>query len=202
MSAASTFPPALKFEIGQPQIIALKYAEGKPCPNSHTDTLMFSTTSGDRFFVAPYVGDRIRAAGVQVGVPFELELIETFHGNKRVVEYVVRKIGAGAVQRTPAPQGFNSEDFRKVTVPPNPTPAAPPPLPAGARGQAPGSSTPVNGNGENSAAILSRCYIQAIDIALASTAYAESKGLRITPAFEDIRALAATICISDTQARR
>lgn len=65
----------------------------------------------------------------------------------------------------------------------------------------PPAPSPVNGQGEDSAAILSRCYTHAVDIALVATAYAESKGLRITPAFEDIRALAATICISETGRR-
>ena len=187
-------PRTIKFETGQPVTLALAYADGKPCHSRFSgDSLMYTTTEGDRFFVEPYFQDRLRAAQISVGQPIEIEKRETWHGNKRVVSMEVRRVMGAEVARTPAPRVENLQT-------PNPTPAAaapqPPPLPPIL------PPAPVNGQGKNSADILARCYHQAIDIAVAATAYAETKGLRITPAFEDIRALAATICINETGGRR
>jgi hypothetical protein len=60
---------------------------------------------------------------------------------------------------------------------------------------------PVNGAGEDSAAIMTRHYCSAINIALEAVKCAEAKGLRITPAFEDIRAMAATLLINESGRR-
>jgi hypothetical protein len=60
----------------------------------------------------------------------------------------------------------------------------------------------VNGIGETSAAILARCYRDAVDIALTAVAYAKENGLLLTPEFADIRAMAATLAINETGGRR
>lgn len=197
-SPANGFPPKLEFELNVPRILAMAYAEGKPCNSRSGDSLMWTTTAGERFFTDPYVGDRARAAGLAVGVPMEWEKIEVRQGNRRMVEFQVRPLrngtsvpGGGA----PAPIGVKAENGQH-----NPTPA---PLPTWDEHVArqPAPPAPVNGAGDTGAAILARCYHEAIDVALAAVAYAESKGLRITPAFEDVRAMAATLCIGQ-QARR
>lgn len=41
-----------------------------------------------------------------------------------------------------------------------------------------------------------------VDIVAAAVEYARSKGLMVAPEFGDIRALAATICINETNGRR
>jgi hypothetical protein len=207
----STANETLKFQAGETYTVALQQLTGKPCTSRFSgDQLLFSLIPDAespwlRMFVEPYVQDRIRAAGIAPGEYFQISKAESFAGNRRVVSMEVRKVGADTGQRAGAPPSLvvNQAVVHTVathSIPPAPAPQ-PPPLPQiAAKPSHP--VPPVNGQGENSAAILSRCYIQAIDIALASTAYAESKGLRITPAFEDIRALAATICINETGGRR
>jgi hypothetical protein len=74
---------------------------------------------------------------------------------------------------------------RSEGPPPSPTPAHPPP-------------EMMNGRGETGATILARCYSKAIDIALMAVAEAEMKSLRITPTFEDIRAMATVLHITET----
>lgn len=219
MSAPSNgngYPPALKFELGKPQVIALSYAEGKPVNSRSGDRLMFSLTDGTKWFAEPYVQDRLNAAGVTVGVPIEVTQVETRTGNRRFVDYQVRRLGTGAAQTAPAPappaqtppqqsaarpmSDADAQRFMPPAQPPQLPPVPqfypnPPPTPAN------GNHGPVNGAGENTAAIISRCYIQAVDVALAAVQYAEKQGLRITPEFADIRALAATMCITETGRR-
>lgn len=191
MSTSANGLETLKLNIGEKHVIALQYADGKPVQSRFSgDQLMFSLTDGRKLFTEPYVQMKLDALGVQPGQPFEIEKRESQAGNRRTVQIEVRALQrrADAITSTPARQGVKDSP-----TPFNPTAlplAAPPPLPA-----------PVNGAGENSAAIMARCYHQAIDVALAAVTYAESKGLRITPSFEDVRCLAATICINESGRR-
>lgn len=179
----------LVLKVGEAHIIALQQLYGKPMPSRYEgDQLMFSLVDGRKLFVDPYVQDRFKAANVEPRVDFQIEKCEVMSGNRRTVEIQVRPVPIQP--RTPAkpPQ---------PTLPPPPAPQLPPAPPAPMNGAA-----PVNGQGETTAAIMGRCYIQAVDVALAAVQYAETKGLRITPGFEDIRALAATMCITETGGRR
>lgn len=191
----------LKFQLGEVYRIAIQQSQGKVVTSRFSgDQLLFSLLPTDdapwlRMFVEPYVQEKIAAAHIAPGDQFEISKRETFHGNKRVVSMEVRALGASDVP-TPAP------GVRRVAPdepPHNRTPAPrapqPPPLPPIL------PPAPVNGAGENSAAILARCYRDAVDIALDAVSYAETKGLRVTPTFEDIRCISATLCITQTGRR-
>lgn len=57
---------------------------------------------------------------------------------------------------------------------------------------------PVQSASESASAThLARCYRDAIDVAAAAVEYGRTKGIAISPGFEDIRCLAATICINE-----
>jgi hypothetical protein len=60
---------------------------------------------------------------------------------------------------------------------------------------------PVNGAGEDAGAILGRCYSRAIDIALKAVETARTKGLMVTPSFEDLRCISTALMISETGRR-
>ena len=62
-------------------------------------------------------------------------------------------------------------------------------------------SAPVNGQGEDAGAILKRCYDSAIQIALEAVETARTKGLMVTPSFEDIRCISSVLMISETGRR-
>jgi hypothetical protein len=59
----------------------------------------------------------------------------------------------------------------------------------------------MNSHGETSKMHLTRCYQDAVDVAMAAVAYAKDRGLMIAPEFADLRAMAATICISESGRR-
>ena len=48
---------------------------------------------------------------------------------------------------------------------------------------------------------MARCYCSAVDIAIATMACAEKKGLRLTVQFEDIRAMGTAMMIAETGRR-
>jgi len=60
-------------------------------------------------------------------------------------------------------------------------------------------SRPVNGAGEDCAAILARCYSQAIGIAVAAVEAAREAGLMVSPSFEDLRCISSTLLISEVR---
>ena len=60
----------------------------------------------------------------------------------------------------------------------------------------------LNGAGEDVPAIMRRCYKAAIEITLEAVQTAQANGLLLSPSFEDVRAIAATLCITETGARR
>jgi hypothetical protein len=50
--------------------------------------------------------------------------------------------------------------------------------------------------------MMTRCYASAIDIAVAAVESARGRGLMITPSFEDVRCIAATMLINETGGRK
>jgi len=60
-------------------------------------------------------------------------------------------------------------------------------------------STPVNGQGEAASDILNRCYRNAVEISLEAVEFARQKGLMVTPSFEDLRAISATLLITEVR---
>jgi len=180
MSASANGIETLKLKVGEPHVIALQYAEGKPVNSPYSgDQLMFSLADGRKLYVDPYVQMKLDALGIQPGVPFEIEKKELQSGNRRTVQIEVR-----AVRRTSA---VAAAPARQSVTAGSPTPLNP--------------TVPTNGAGETSADIMARCYRQAIDVSLGAMKYAEERGLRLAPSFEDVRCLAATICINESGRR-
>lgn len=63
----------IRFEPNQPQLIALAFTEGKPVESQFTGSqVMFSTVDGRRMYLAPFVAEKIREAGIAARQQFEL----------------------------------------------------------------------------------------------------------------------------------
>jgi len=63
----------IKFETNMPQVLALAFTEGKPVESQFTGSqVMFSTVDGRRMYLAPFVAEKIRAAGISARMPFEI----------------------------------------------------------------------------------------------------------------------------------
>lgn len=187
----------LKLEPGVPQVIALTYANGLAVKSRFSgDQLMWSLTDGRKLYTEPYVGERVRAAGIQPGILFEIEKVENHSGNSRTVSIQVRSLRASAAVPAPAPTPVTLDKPASSNTSPIQGTPPPPPLPPPAA-----PPMPVNGAGESHADIMARCYCAAVDIALATIACAEKKGLRLTAQFEDVRAMGTALLISETGRR-
>lgn len=179
----------LKLETGIPHVITVTHPRGLPVKSRFTgDQVMWTLGDGRKLYCDPYVQERMDALHVGPGTPFEIQRVESFAGNRRTVEVVVRPLNGTATVTAVAAPRDNRESHHPTPPPPPPAPAALPPA-------------PVNGAGETHAAIMQRCYCAAVDIALATIACAEKKGLRLSAQFEDVRAMGTALLISETGRR-
>lgn len=98
----------LKLEVNQPQVISFTSPRGIPCKSKFAgDQIMWTLSDGRRYYGDPYLQERIDALRLQPMQQFEIEKIETFIGNCRDSEVVVRPVGAPArgtttVRKAPA----------------------------------------------------------------------------------------------------
>jgi hypothetical protein len=191
-----------KFTPGfQVESIALKWTDGKEVSSPYSgDQIMYTLTDDRRWFADLYVADQIDALKLEPGEYFNVCKVEQRQGNSRTVRVVVSEIqeAAGAVQGKPAAPFTTSgqpprrDGLAHSTSIASISPTVPSAAPA----------AKLNGAGETAADQLARCYRDAVDIALATQAYAKEKGLLLTPEFGDVRAMAATLSIAENGGRR
>jgi hypothetical protein len=63
----------VRFETGQPQEVALKFADGKEVEGQYGEQVMYSLTDGRVMYVEPIVGAHIRRLQIQPGECFFIE---------------------------------------------------------------------------------------------------------------------------------
>jgi hypothetical protein len=189
-----------KFTPGfQPEQIALKFADGKPVHSQYDgDRVMFTLVDGRKWFADLYIAQKIEQMRIQPGELFEVAKVEKRRGNQKLTEIEINLIVEPAAAAVPFSGGVPAAGRGTHSTQDNNS------VRQGRRAadDSNGSpSIPLNGNGESSADYLARCYRDAVDVCLATLAYAKAKGLVLAPNFGDVRALAATICISETGRR-
>jgi len=173
------------------EAIALKWTDGKPVHSTYNgDQIMFTLTDNRKWFADLYVAQQITDLKVAPGEFFEVRKAERKEGNRRIVTVEVGLIGnrPAAEPAKVTAAGRNQGNAQPQAQPQNNAPEPPP--------------VPMTGKGETSAQVFTRCYRDAVDIALATVAYAREHGMLLTPEFADVRALAATIAIQEQGGRR
>lgn len=187
-------PDRLTFVVGRPTTIALKYATGKP---TRYGRVMYSLTDGRTAFFEPEVAAQIDALRLAPGQPFT---VCNYGVRGWDVKYERTSDSATGVQLA-ASSRPGAPEARPAAPPMPPPPSEMPPIspwPLDAASQD-GPRSRVNGAGEDAAAILTRCYAQAIVLQVAALDQARAKGLHLTPTFEALQACAATLFIAETR---
>jgi hypothetical protein len=187
---------SLKLQTNVPETIALAFAEGLPVSSAFGgDQLMMTLVDGRKFYCSPFVAQKIAAAGIGANQPFTICKREVANGNRRTVEYQIEAAAfsenATAVGSTSSSnltsQSYNGNAARSLHVMSAPPATPPPPPPAAAPAPAPD---------------MSGCYREAIEVTLGAISYAKEHGLLLTPTFEDIRCMAATLLIDSRKGGR
>ena len=173
---------------GQPTVIALKYPTGKRVSSRFgADQMMYTLTDGRVGYFPLEVASEIDSLRLAAGEPFGI----CHHGGaKWSIERVhtsTRPANGGAASQA----GAAVEERSSAAT-----------VGSAFRNSAPPAAGKLNGAGEDVPAIMRRCYKAAIEIALEAVQTAQANGLLLSPNFEDVRAIAATLCITETGGRR
>lgn len=161
--------PVLKFEVNKPVEVALKYASGKAVEGQYGPQVLFSTTTGDTFYVDPHVNDKIEALQLKAGE--RLSICKVKHNGTPLYWKVEKVNGSGETSKS----------------------APPPVAPVSANGAVQSHSTPIVHTA------LSQAYagagIAAVDALKTIQQYAASKGWDLNFQEEDVRCVATSFMI-------
>jgi hypothetical protein len=172
---------------GQPTVIALKYPTGKRVSSRFgADQMMYTLTDGRVGYFPLKVAAEIDSLRLAAGEPFGI----CHHGG---AEWSIERVHTST---RPANEGAASQAGAAVEERSSAATVG-----SAFRNSAPAAGK-LNGAGEEIPAIMRRCYTAAIEIPLEAVKTAHAKGLLLTPSFEDVRAIAATRCITETGGRR
>jgi hypothetical protein len=188
VSQISGKPARFSLIKGQPTVIALKYPTGKRVSSRFgADQMMYTLTDGRVGYFSLEVAAEIDSLRLAAGEPFEI----CHHGG---VEWSIERVHVSArpANGVAAPQTRAAAEARSRTAIAE----------SAFRNGAPPAPGKLNGAGEDVPAIMRRCYKAAIEIALEAVQTAQAKGMLLSPSFEDVRAIAATLCITETGGRR
>lgn len=165
------------FETNVPQRLALKYPAGRQVESRFGgDQVMFTLADGRVMYQPPFVAEKVHALQLASGEEFVMVRKATKDGLRKGIEWQVYRDSA-----PPTRVEMAKRTDSVATEPP---------------------AAPMNGNGQTSADILARCYEDAIAIALGAVLSAKAKGLLLSPTFEDVRTMAATIYINENGGRK
>lgn len=189
----------IKFETNMPQVLALAFTEGKAVESQFTGPqVMFSTVDGRRMYLAPFVAEKIKAAGIVARTPFEICRKQV----GRSIEWQVRTHNAGAVsEATPAPvqqspkqtalqgsalQGYNGNAHQAMMATA---------LDATYTAMAQPDTRTFSARAKRMMAAM----IDAVDVVIETEMYLERRGVESQAEFESIRAIAATFFIQESK---
>ncbi len=198
----------LRFSTNIPEEVALRFPEGKQVQSKiegGADQMMYSLADGRVMYVPLHVGERIRELQIGPNQRFSLVKAEVKTGNRRGIEWQVKRVDPAAEAPAPQPAAPTAPKAAKPEGA-----AAQPGTPAGVQSQPStsgnGTAPPVNGNGTaraNAAVPLKATFataaeefmITAIEAARRAEEYAASHNCSVRFTSEDIQGLASTLFI-------
>lgn len=203
----------IRFEIDQPEELALKFSNGFEVEGRYGPQVMFTTTDERKMYVPPIVAERIAELRLQPGERFQIVKLAKNEGRKKGVEWQVRRVDPPTAASAPARAPISAA-----------APAAPVPV-------RPSGNTSVQQNGANNyphangaAAQVQQTSVQqtsvpntlaefiqynttvltgflcaSIDALGNAEKYAASKGTKLEFNEEDVRTMANTLYIQATK---
>lgn len=198
--------PELKLQTNVPEIIALKFEDGKEFPSNYEGSaprVMFTLVDGRVIYLPKPFAESIKNNGIGANTPFEICKREVANGKTQLQFRGVRTAG---------PDSFGNKKTAPAVAPANAAPLSQPALQQPSQdkqhsnGTAPARysevpalpplpSNPVTPIG----AKLLAAYMLSVDTLLETQVYATRKGLALAITTEDIRCLAATIFIEQNK---
>ena len=158
----------IAFQTNAPVTVALAYADGE-VTGRFGDQIMYTLADERVMYVPPVVRTKLVELGIQAGEPFTICKAERKEGNRRFIEWQVKK------------------DSDSNDQPPWETPPV--------NGKANGHAAPKQLNGHSAVSHLQQALASSIDAAIAAERYAATKGLSVRSGSEDLGAMALSLFI-------
>jgi hypothetical protein len=179
------------FQTNVPVTAALAYPDGIKVEGRYGDQVMYPLSDERVMYVPPIVRDKLVEIGVRPKEPFSICKSERRDGNRRFIEWIVKRLDAEQpVAQMPEPNGNHSPSVTTAAT-------------VGASAHA-GN----NGNGKsncatavaligshNGHASLRAALASSIDAAIEAEQYAAAHGLSVRFGSEDLRAMALSLFI-------
>ena len=162
----------IAFQTNVPMTVALAYPDGLQVEGRFGDQIMYTLTDERVMYVPPVVRNKLVDLAIQPGELFTICKAERKEGNRRFIEWQVKK------DDTPNDQ------------PPWETPQ----VNGNSNGHTNGRTRPNPSNG-HAVAHLQSALSSSIDAAIAAEQYAAAKGLSVRFGSEDLRAMALSLFI-------
>ena len=140
----------IAFQANVPVTVALAYADGLPVEGRFGDQILYTLADERVMYVPLVVRTKLAKLGIQPREPFTICKAERKEGNRRFIEWQVRKEN-------------NSNDL--------------PPSETSVNGQTNGPGAPKPSNGRATVSQLEQALASNIDAAIAAEQYAAMKGL-------------------------
>ena len=162
----------IAFQTNVPMTVALAYPDGLQVEGRFGDQIMYTLTDERVMYVPPVVRNKLVDLGVQPGERFTICKAERREGNRRFIEWQVKKDETSNDQPPweTSPVNGNSDGHTNGRVQPNPS----------------------NGRALSH---LQSALSSSIDAALAAEQYAAAKGLSVRFGSEDLRSMALSLFI-------
>jgi len=183
----------IMFQTNVPVTAALEYTDGMKVEGRYGDQVMYSLSDERVMYVPPIVRDKLIELGIKQKEPFSICKSERREGNRRFIEWVVKRLEP----ESPSAQPPEPNGNHKPPVPSEPTASA-----VGhagnsgnGNGKSNGTAPPASNGSHNGHASLRASLATSIDAALEAEQYAAAHGLSVRFGSEDLRAMALSLFI-------
>jgi hypothetical protein len=180
------------FETNVPATAALAYPDGIKVEGRFGDQVMYSLSDERVMYVPPVVRDKLVEIGIQQHEQFSICKAERRNGNRRFIEWVVKRLES---EQSGVHQAGNGDESRPVEASPPTDTAASCVAGIGSNGKSNGKLVDARNGSRTPGASLHTALLLSIDAAIAAEHYASAKGLSVRFGSEDLRAMALSLFI-------
>ncbi len=167
----------VRFETNVPQVITLKYDDGKDVEGRYGDEVYFTLQDGKAAYLPPIIREKFAAAGVRRGMPVQITKKEVKTGNRKSIQWQVERVGAGASpSKVAAPASVPQQTIQPPT-------------------ERQAQATTHDTIGGPALMHLKQALAAAITAAQGAENYAKERNFAVRFTSEDVRAMALTLFI-------
>ena len=180
------------FQTNVPVTAALAYPDGIKVEGRFCDQVMYSLSDERVMYVPPIVRDKLVELGIRQNEPFSICKAEQRNGNRRFIEWVVKRLEP---DQPGVRKAENGDNYRSAAVSTATETVGSCVAGIGKNGKSNGKLMGAGNGSTTPGASLHAALVVSIDAAITAEHYASAKGLSVRFGSEDLRAMALSLFI-------